>query len=143
MGPAAATALAAAAKDEDNYVRLTVLEALDHLTSQPDLPVPERLVPVLIAALADKSQGHRQLAAQSLSRLGPKNDQVVAALLRSLKEDEDARVRRTIAGGLTTVIRRGHCTEQIVDGLATATSADDEASSRAAAASSAGLSLPG
>jgi HEAT repeat protein len=139
LGPAAATALVAAAKDDDVYVRLTALEALDHLTAQPDLPVPQRLVAALIESLADKSPAHRQLAAQSLARLGPKSGESVAALLRALKEDEDARVRRTAAAGLMTVIRRGHCTEAIVDGLAAATTADDEASVRAATAAAIGF----
>src|SRR5205823_2423757 len=98
-----------------------------------------RIVSALLEALTDKSQAHRQLAAQSLARLGPKNEQVVAALLRSLKEDEDARVRRTVASGLMTVIRRGHCIEQIVDGLAAAVAADDEPSARAAAAAAIGF----
>ncbi len=139
MGPAAAAALVGAVRDDDVYVRLTALEALDHLTSQPELPVPQRIALALIEALADKSQAQRQLAAQSLSRLGPKSDEAVAALLRSLKDDEDARVRRTVAAGLTTVLRRGHCTEAIVDGLAAAASGDDEASVRAGAATALGF----
>ncbi len=92
MGPAAAEALVAAVKDQDVYARLTALEALDHLTAQPELPVPHGVVTALIESLVDKSHAHRQLAAQSLSRLGPKSDEAVAALLRALKDDDDARV---------------------------------------------------
>ncbi len=139
QGPAITDVLATASKTSNRFVRTTAIEAIAASVAQAGDPLPGAGTAALVAAANDEDSRVRQVAVAALGRVGPQNDEVVAALVRKLSDDQDPRVRISAGSALELLFRQGTTTEGAVVALTECVQRDDIATVRAAAASALGF----
>lgn len=65
--------------------------------------VPPEVITILCTACSDKSATVRKAAVETLGRIGPRNNQLIQTLSKTLRTDSDASVRRSAATALGDV----------------------------------------
>ena len=95
-------ALVPALDDEDDRVRESAARALGELRQTGGAAADS-----LLKALRDQSSGVRRAAVESLSKLGSSSVQVITAILETLCDDEDERVRESAARAVAELRQTG------------------------------------
>ena len=105
-------AICTALTDRDAHVRIRAAVALVRID-----PAEACAMPTLLDALKDEKAAVRRAAVSALADLTSPTGSVIAALLRTLKEDRDKRVRTGAAFGARTDCRTGQGHRQSPGGV--------------------------
>jgi hypothetical protein len=104
-GSTVTTALTAALKDKDDFVRSTATNALVRLSPEAATKAGISRADLVRWLISVNDSEVRRVAAEALGRLGAAGNSAVAAALTDALKDEDSSVRRAATNALRTIDR--------------------------------------